>query len=125
MMDLEKIPKLHSLLKLNYGSDVHRNLNRLSALLRKLALSTTGLAFLLRCRRANVFPAFIRRSVRFSRLSHHLDRLAARLPRRILRAAIHDVRSREAREPIDNLFCVLAVQLYVVDSENACLALFS
>ncbi len=95
-MDPEKIPRLHLALKATYGSDCVWNLNRLSALLRKLALSSTGLIFLLRCRRFNIFPKFVLRSVRFARLGRHLERLAVRLPRRILHAAIRDVRAREA-----------------------------
>ncbi len=90
------IPKLHLALKAEYGSDCARNLNCLSTLLRKLAITDSGLTFLLKCRGRRVFPAFISRSVKFVRTGRHLERLAEKLPTRMLRAAIRDLRSRLA-----------------------------
>ncbi len=79
-----------------YGSHCHRNLNSLTTLLWKLAVSSIGLVYLLKCRHYHVFPAFAMRSVKFTHFGHHLERIAEKLPRRILRVAIRDVRSRVA-----------------------------
>ncbi len=96
-MDLEFVPNLHSALRARYGSHVNRNSTTLSALLKKLSIVSTGLLYLLKCRDSKVFPAFVTRSVKFATLGLHLQRLASRLPRRLLRAAIRDMRAREAR----------------------------
>ncbi len=96
MEDPEEIPKLHGALKALYGSQCFRNLKHLLSLLKKRATTTTGSEFLLRCHYFHVYPAFIRRSVKFSFLGRHLERLAARLPRWMLRAAIRDMRTRLA-----------------------------
>ncbi len=85
------VPSLHAVLKLRYGSQIHRNLNSLSTLLHKLAVVATGLAFLLQCKWNNVYPAFVMHSVRFTCTGRHLERLANKLPCRILCAAIRDV----------------------------------
>ncbi len=96
-MDPVTVPLLHQALKAIYGSDCQRNTNHLSTLLRKRANSAAGLHFLLNCRSSNVFPSFIQRTVKFSSLGLHMGRIAARLPRRLLRAAIRDLHVRLAR----------------------------
>ncbi len=116
-----EVLRLHSILKTQYGSGCQQNLNRLTTLLKSLAFCSTGLAFLLECRELNVFPVFIARSVNFARLGCHLKRLAERLPRRILRAATRDLRSRQAslQEDVDSVWLVLYGQVTDVNLWNA------
>ncbi len=101
MQDPTKIPRLHSALKALYGSFCKRNLNCLSALLQKHAITTSGLQFLLKCRQYHVFPVFITRAINFSQLGRHLERIAEKLPARMLRAAIRDLRARLAGQQSD------------------------
>ncbi len=93
-MDRANVPSLHLALKAAYGSYVQRNLNVLTSCLRKLATTAAGLEYLLCCRRCHVYPTFISRSIKFAKLGRNLERLATRLPQRMLRAAIRDVRVR-------------------------------
>ncbi len=71
-------------------------MNQLTTLLRKLATSAAGLEFLINCRDCCVFPAFISRTFRFAPLGRSMHRLARKLPMRLLRATIRDVRARLA-----------------------------
>ncbi len=87
-------PSLHVAVKAYYGSGVSRDLNHLTALLRKLAFVTCGLEFLLQCRHNNLFPKFISNAARFACHGYHLSRLVESLPKKMLRAAIRDNRSR-------------------------------
>ncbi len=84
---------LHEALFAHYGSFCRQRLNDLTTLLRKLANAVSGLVFLLKCHRYRVYPRFIARSIKFTRLGWHMERLAGRLPGRMLHAAIRDVRS--------------------------------
>ncbi len=95
-MDPLPCPGIHGVLNTIYGSRCHRTLEHLTSLLRKTAVSVAGLVFLLRCRRCNVFPSFISRTVNFPTNGIHLQRLAARLPRHMLATAIRDARLRVA-----------------------------
>ncbi len=88
------VPTFHQMLKTVYGSPCYRDLNILSTCLRKSATTEAGWEFLLRCRRCHVFPAFITRSIKFAQLGRNLERLARRLPVRMLNAAIRDMRIR-------------------------------
>ncbi len=110
------VPKLHSVLNTTYGS-CHRNLNSLTTVLRKCAISTAGLVYLLKCRRHKVFPAFVTRSVRFMQLGQHLQRLAGKLPLKMLRAAIRDMRARctQLQWEIDSIWRDL--YSVIIDSE--------
>ncbi len=96
-MDPVLVPFLHQALHATYGSICKRNVNYLSALLQKLAITTAGLEFLVKCRQFNVVPAFISKAVKFSRLGPHMERIASKLPLRMLRAAIRDLRVRLGR----------------------------
>ncbi len=91
--DLAMVSTFHQALNAKYGTDCCRNLNILSALLRKLVVSSSGLVYLQKCCFHRVYLAFIAQSVKFSQLGHHLERLAYKLPGRMLRATIRDVRS--------------------------------
>ncbi len=84
------ISTLHQALTAIYGSETRRDLNRLTVLLRRMALSACGLEFLLHCRRHNVFPNFITNSFKFSQAGDHLCRLVEKLLAQIRRAAIKD-----------------------------------
>ncbi len=108
-MDPDRVPVLHQALKAAYGSGIQRNSNRLTALLRSLAGSIASLAFLLECRRSDIFPLFISRMVRIVPTGQHLQRLTEKLPRRLLRATIRDVRTRLAyfQKEVDCLWTVL------------------
>ncbi len=89
-----RVPALHRALTAKYGSICNRNVNHLTIVLRKLAMTTSSLDFLLRCKRFGVFPNFISRAVRFARNGQCMRRLAERLPLRMLRASIRDTRVR-------------------------------
>ncbi len=93
-MDPVFVPALHGALTAEYGSNCHRNCNDLSACLRKLSGSVSSLVFLLKCRQYRVFPKFISKSIRFCQLGRHMERLAHKIPRRLLSAAIRDIRAR-------------------------------
>ncbi len=77
-----------------YGSEARRCSNKLTASLRKMALATCGLQFLLQCRRHHVYPKFSSDCLRLSQNGEHLTKLVRKLPGRILRAAICDSRQR-------------------------------
>ncbi len=95
-MDPVLVPKLHQALKATYGRLCFQNISHLTTLLRTVAKSNASLVYLLNCRWYRVYPPFVTRSVRFGQPGRNLERLAARLPQRILRAAIRDARSRLA-----------------------------
>ncbi len=121
-MDPEKeVLNLHSALKAKHGSVCRRNLNKLTTTLKSLAVCSTGLVFLLRCRQMNVFPSFIKRAIKVCPLGHFMERLAYRLPRRMLRAAIRDLRSRQSRlqTELDFLWSVLYRMIPERDLWNA------
>ncbi len=94
---------IHRALILTYGSSIRRELNVLTASLRKMALAVSGLQFLLQCRRHHAVPRFASDAVRFAQQGDHLRRLAEKLPGRILRAAIRDSRQRlfQTQQTID------------------------
>ncbi len=92
-MDPIQTPGLHGVLADRYGSNCHRSIQHLTVLIRKTAVSVAGLIFLLKCRRYNVMPNFIRQSVKFACLGPHLERVSRSMPHRMLRAAIRDVRA--------------------------------
>ncbi len=109
------------MLATNYGSACHRRTNRLSTVLRVLAVSTAGLTFLLRCRTCAVFPNFISRSVRIAHTGRHLERIVAKLPQRLLRAAIRDTLARTARlqREVDSIWTALFTTITDVSVWNA------
>ncbi len=85
---------MHLNLKQEYGSDCHKELNALTTLLCKLATTTAGLGFLLRCCRHVVFPRFVADCVQFADRGPNIQWLADRMRLRILRAAIRDSQQR-------------------------------
>ncbi len=95
-MDPIQNPGLHSALNACYGSRCCWSLKHLTALIQKAATSLAGLVFLLKCHKFGVVPSFVTKSVRFTCLGQHLERLAAKLPQRILSAAIRDTRAQLA-----------------------------
>ncbi len=109
ILDPESVPSLHQNLKNIYGSPCDRNLNHLTICLRKLAITSSGLEFLVRCRDFHVFPNFIHKSIKFARLGRSLQRLAVRLPHRMLNAAIRDlrVRSLQLQQDVDSIWLCL------------------
>ncbi len=116
MTDPELIPFLHGALRARYGGSCYRNLQVLSALLKKYTISTSGLHFLLKCLHFHVFPSFISRTLKFARTGHvgrHLERLSERLPARMLRATIRDSRARLAsiQTDLDAVWCNLYQQI--------------
>ncbi len=60
------------------------------------------------------FPVFITRLVKFSQLGRHLEGLAERLPRHMLRVAIQDMRSGQARMQweLDSVWMILAGRIW-------------
>ncbi len=80
----------HRALTTYYGSLLHQDLNQLSGLLRKLAVLSCGLEFMLQCRHHRIMLKFATNAVNFAHNGAHLSRLVGKLPGRILRAAIRD-----------------------------------
>ncbi len=109
-------PTLHLALKALYGSELSREMNHLTSLIRKLALVSCGLEFLIQFRHNHVFPRFISNAASFACHGEHLSRLARRLPIRMLRAAIRDnrVRLAQIQWAVDNLW----IRLYDVIQDD-------
>ncbi len=106
----------HAALNAKYGSDVRQDLNKLTLYLRRLALSSCALDFLLHCRRFNVIPKFISNAIKVAHTGDHLARLVKKLPSRFLRAAIRDARQRLAQTQQTVDLCWLRLSSAIADN---------
>ncbi len=100
---------LHKTIVGIYGSATHRNLNALTMLLCKTAVTAAGLQFLLSWRREGLFLNFVNASINFAHRGPNLHRLATKLRIRILRASIRDSRERiwELQKEVDRCWIAL------------------